>query len=141
VFNRPASPQVARLLGIPNLSPGTVAEPGAITIGALRISAPTGDHAPGSDILWTIRPDHVAITDRDGYPCTVEDVADIGTMTTLTVRLASGPGAPELRIRTTAQVTLEPGDPCLVRLDPDDITLWAAAPARSGQLTLSAAED
>ena len=31
VFNRPASPQVARLLGIPNLSPGTVAEPGAIT--------------------------------------------------------------------------------------------------------------
>jgi ABC-type sulfate/molybdate transport systems ATPase subunit/ABC-type sulfate transport system permease component len=141
VFNRPASPQVARLLGIPNLGAGTVVEPGAISVGTLRISAPTGDHALGSEILWTIRPDHIAITDRDGYPCIVEDVADIGTMTTLTVRLASGPDAPELRIRTTAQVTLEPGDPCLVRLDPADITLWPAAPARSGQLTLSAAED
>jgi molybdate transport system permease protein len=141
VFNRPASPQVARLLGIPNLSPGTVAEPGAITVGTLRISAPTGDHAPGSEILWTIRPDHITITDRDGYTCTVEDVADIGTMTTLTVRLSAGPDSPELRIRTTAPVTLEPGDPCLVRLDPATITLWPAAPSRSGQLTLSAAED
>jgi ABC-type sulfate/molybdate transport systems ATPase subunit/ABC-type sulfate transport system permease component len=141
VFNRPASPQVARLLGIPNLGSGTVVEPGAISVGTLRISAPTGDHALGSEILWTIRPDHITLTDRDGYPCIVEDVADIGTMTTLTVRLASGPDAPELRIRTTAQVTLEPGDPCLVRLDPADITLWPAAPSRSGQLTLSAAED
>jgi ABC-type sulfate/molybdate transport systems ATPase subunit/ABC-type sulfate transport system permease component len=141
VFNRPASPQVARLLGIPNLGQGTVVEPGAINVGALRISAPTGDHALGSEILWTIRPDHITLADRDGYPCTVEDVADIGTMTTLTVRLASGPDAPELRIRTTAHVTLEPGDPCLVRLDPADITLWPAAPSRSGQLTLSAADD
>ena len=141
VFNRPASPQVARLLGIPNLSPGTVAEPGAITVGTLQISAPTGDHALGSEILWTIRPDHITISDRDGYPCTVEDVADIGTMTTLTVRLSAGPDSPELRIRTTAPVTLEPGDPCLVRLDPATITLWPAAPSRSGQLTLSAAED
>jgi hypothetical protein len=62
-------------------------------------------------------------------------------MTTLTVRLSGGPDSPELRIRTTAPVTLEPGDPCLVRLDPANITLWPAAPSRSGQLTLSAAED
>ena len=68
MFNRPASPQVARLLGIQNLSPGTVAEPGAITAGAHRISAPTGDPAPGSEILWTIRPDHVTLADRGGYP-------------------------------------------------------------------------
>ncbi|HEY7260055.1 MAG TPA: ATP-binding cassette domain-containing protein [Trebonia sp.] len=142
VFNRPASPQVARLLGIQNLSPGTVAEPGAITAGAHRISAPTGDLAPGSEILWTIRPDHVTIAARDGYPATVDDVADIGTMTTLTVRLAGHPEGPELRVRTTAEVTLEPGDPCLVRLDPANITLWpASAPAQAAELTLSAAED
>ena len=141
VFNRPASPQVARLLGIPNLSPGTVAEPGAITVGTLRIAAPTGDHAPGSEILWTIRPDHITIADRDGHPCTVEDVADIGTMTTLTVRLSGTPDGPELRVRTTAQVTLEPGDPCLIRLPEADITLWPAASSRTAELTLSAAED
>ena len=33
VFSRPASPQVARLLGIPNLIHGTVAEPGVIAVG------------------------------------------------------------------------------------------------------------
>jgi molybdate transport system ATP-binding protein/molybdate transport system permease protein len=133
VFNRPASPQVARLLGIPNLSPGTVAEPGAISVGELRIAAPTGDHAPGSEILWTIRPDHITIADRDGYPCTVEDVADIGTMTTLTVRLSGTPGPLELRVRTTVPVTLEPGDPCLVRLPAADITLWPAAISRAAE--------
>jgi len=142
VFNRPASPRVARLLGIQNLSPGTVAQPGAITAGAHRISAPTGDLAPGSEILWTIRPDHVTIAARDGYPAVVEDIADIGTMTTLTVRLAGDPEGAELRVRTSAEVTLEPGDPCLVHLDPANITLWpASAPAQAAELTLSAAED
>ncbi len=125
VFNRPASPRVARLLGIPNLSPGTVAEPGVITVGAQRITAETGDLAPGSEVLWTIRPDHIAITHRDGYDSVVEDVADIGTMTTLTVRLLGGP---ELRIRTTDPGSLVPGDSCLIRLDPAAITLWPAAP-------------
>ena len=92
--------------------------------------------------MWTIRPDHVTIADRGGYPCTVDDVADIGTMTTLTVRLAGHPEGPELRVRTTAAVTLEPGDSCLVRLDPADITLWsAAAAAQAAELTLSAADD
>src|SRR6185437_3164981 len=33
VFARPASPQVARLLGIPNLIPATVAEPGVLAVG------------------------------------------------------------------------------------------------------------
>src|SRR5262249_33222614 len=44
---------------------------------------------------------------------------------------------------STAAVTLEPGDPCLVRLDPADITLWPASapPAQAAELTLSAAED
>ena len=61
----------------------------------------------------------------------MEDVADIGTLTTLTVRLDAGRDqAPELRVRTTAVVTLAPGDPCRVRLRPADITAsQAAAPA------------
>ena len=97
-------------------------------------------------MLWTIRPDHITVlpgTVRprprpttigggpEAYPAIVEDVADIGTLTTLTVRLGTGQDqAPELRVRTTAVVTLAPGDPCIVRLPPADITAWPAAAGR-----------
>jgi ABC-type sulfate/molybdate transport systems ATPase subunit/ABC-type sulfate transport system permease component len=124
VYNRPASPQVARLLGIQNLGHGVVAEPGAITVGTLRIAAGTGDLPAGSDVLWTIRPDHVTVAEHGAYPAIVDDVADIGTITTLTVRL---PGGPELRVRTTDPGELSPGDTCHVDLDPAAITLWPSS--------------
>jgi molybdate transport system permease protein len=124
VYNRPASPQVARLLGIQNLGHGEVAEPGTITVGALRITADTGDLPVGSDILWTIRPDHIAVGAHGTYPAIVDDVADIGTITTLTVRL---PGGPELSVRTTDPGELSPGDTCRVGLDPAAITLWPSS--------------
>jgi hypothetical protein len=140
---------VARLLGIPNLIPATVSGPGALLVGpGLRVAAGTGGLAAGAEVLWTIRPDHVTVLPaaRDGsaggaandgaggggeaYPAVVEDVADIGTLTTLTVRLGAGRDeAPELRVRTTAVVTLAPGDPCTVRLPAADITAWPAAAA------------
>jgi ABC-type Fe3+/spermidine/putrescine transport system ATPase subunit/ABC-type sulfate transport system permease component len=121
VYNRPASPQVARLLGIQNLGHGVVSEPGAITVGALRIAADTGDLPAGCDVLWTIRPDHVAVGARGAYPAIVDDVADIGTITTINVRL---PGGPELRVRTTDPGELGPGDTCRVDLDPAAVILW-----------------
>ena len=135
VFARPASPQVARLLGIPNLIRATVAEPGVLLTGGpagLRIAAPAGDLPAGTEVLWTVRPDHVTVLPGpaagDGvYPAVIDDIADIGTLTTVTVRLRTGsePG-PELRVRTTAVLGLEPGDQCAVRLDPADITAWPA---------------
>ena len=51
------------------------------------------------------------------------DVADIGTVTTLTVRLA---GEVELRIRTTDPGDLDVGDECSVGLPLPDLTLWPA---------------
>jgi molybdate transport system permease protein len=152
VFARPASPHVARLLGIPNLIHATVAEPGVLAVGAPDAGAPypgeaAGDTAGllinadteglpvGEEVLWTIRPDHITVlagaADGPGvYPAEVDDVADIGTLTTLTLRLRTGQDdAPELRVRTTAAVTLAPGDPCAVRLPPADITAWPAARA------------
>ena len=86
-------------------------------------------------MLWTIRPDHIAVLPgvadgAEAYPAEVDDVADIGTLTTLTVRLGDGrDNGPELRVRTTATVTLAPGDPCHVRMAPADITAWPASPA------------
>jgi molybdate transport system permease protein len=163
VFSRPASPQVARLLGIPNLIHGTVAEPGVIAVGAgsdagyeagaagMRIAAPTGDLPAGAEVLWTIRPDHVAVSgsaaggagaaatgDGFAYPAVVDDIADIGTLTTLTVRLRAGAEqSPELRVRTTAVPDLAPGDHCAVRLDPADITAWPAGAATAAGRVLA----
>jgi molybdate transport system permease protein len=145
VFGRPASPQVARLLGIPNLIHGTVAEPGVIVVGAepgMRVAAATGDLPAGAGVLWTIRPDHVtvlpgpaadAVANGHGtaYPAEIDDIADIGTLTTLTVRLSTGERPePELRVRTTEALALAPGDHCAVRLDPADITAWPASSRR-----------
>ena len=86
-------------------------------------------------MLWTVRPDHVTVLPgarrRRRYPAVIDDIADIGTLTTVTVRLRTGQQPePELRVRTTAPLDLEPGDHCAVRLDPADITAWpAGAPA------------
>jgi ABC-type Fe3+/spermidine/putrescine transport system ATPase subunit len=139
VFARPASAQVARLLGIPNLIHATVTGPGELTVGGtgngpgLRVMARTDDLPAGAAVLWTIRPDHVTVlagtvlAGTGVYPAVVDDIADIGTLTILTVRLRTGQDEePELRVRTTAAPSLEPGDHCSVRLNPADITAWPA---------------
>jgi ABC-type Fe3+/spermidine/putrescine transport system ATPase subunit/ABC-type sulfate transport system permease component len=123
VFARPASPQVARLLGIQNLAHATVAAPGAITAGTALIAADTGSLPAGAAVLWNVRPDHVVVGKEGAHPAVVEDVADIGSITTLAVRLDGGPG---LQARVTDAGALQPGDPCGVTLDPAAITLWPA---------------
>jgi len=123
VFSRPASPQVARLLGIQNLATGVVTGPDEITAGTLRIAAGTGDLAEGREVLWCIRPDRITIGGHGRYGAVVLDVADIGTYTSITVRLDGGP---ELRIRTADAAGPERGDSCRVDLDPDFIALWPA---------------
>ncbi|HEX5297179.1 MAG TPA: ATP-binding cassette domain-containing protein [Streptosporangiaceae bacterium] len=123
VFSRPASPQVARLLGIQNLATGVLTGPDEITAGTLRIAAGTGDLAEGREILWCIRPDRITAGGHGGYGAVVLDVADVGTYTSITVRLDGGP---ELRIRTADAAGLERGDSCRVDLDPEFIALWPA---------------
>lgn len=125
VFDRPASPQVARLLGIKNINRATVTAPDVITVGGVLITVGTPDLPVGREVLWSIRPDNVAVTPRGAYAAVVDDVADIGTSTTVTVLLDGGP---ELRARTTDPGRLSPGDPCRVDLDPAAITLWPAGP-------------
>jgi ABC-type Fe3+/spermidine/putrescine transport system ATPase subunit/ABC-type sulfate transport system permease component len=121
VFSRPASPAVARLLGIQNLLTGVVTGPGEITAGAVRIAADTANLPEASEILWCIRPDRITVGDHGGYGAVVLDVADIGTFTSITAELAGGP---ELRIRTAGAAGLERGDSCRLDLDPEYITLW-----------------
>ncbi len=123
VYRRPASPQVARLLGIQNLHPGRVGLPGTVHCGEARLEAPTDGLREGADVLWSVRPEQVRVTPRGAYAATVVDIADLGTSIALIVRVAGGP---QLRMRTTEQVELHAGDRCRVDLEPEQIRVWPA---------------
>ena len=60
VYHRPASPKVARLLGIDNLLPGTVAE-GGICVGDAVIEADVSGMPDGTAVLWSVRPERVTV--------------------------------------------------------------------------------
>jgi molybdate transport system permease protein len=124
VYSRPASPQVARLLGIQNLDHATVAGPGAIVAGNVTMNADTGGLAAGTAVLWSIRPEHVTVAAHGDHAATVLDVADVGTAVTITVALAGGP---VLRARTIEPVSLAIGAACRATLPPAAVTLWPAS--------------
>ncbi len=121
VYTRPATPQVARLLGIQNLHPAVISSPTTLASGQLQITADTGSLPAGTDVLWCIRPEHITIAPQGAYSATVADIADIGALTLLTVQLTGGP---ELRMRTTDAVRHDINDSCRVDLDPATITIW-----------------
>ena len=126
VYQRPASPRVARLLGIENLLAGEVAR-GGIYVGDVLIDAEVGDLSEGTAVLWSVRPERVLIvSDGDScHPAELVDVADLGTSTALTVRVVGGP---ELRARTTDTVDLLAGAACGVRIDRSAINVWPDSP-------------
>jgi molybdate transport system permease protein len=122
-FERPASPEVARLLGIPNLHPGVVQSAGRINADGVRIAVDSGDIAPGTVVLWSIRPERISLLPEGGLPGTFVDIADVGTAVDLFIAL--GPHL-EIHARTTRMVEAEVGDACHVELPVDAITLWPA---------------
>ena len=124
VYRRPASPQVARLLGIQNLHPGVVRSAVALSAGGVDIETMNHELALGTDVLWSVRPEHVMVSDAGRYPAEVIDVADLGATTTATLRLNGGP---DLRVRSLAPIDLPIGSPCHVDLDPAAISLWPTA--------------
>ncbi|MHB1712721.1 MAG: ABC transporter ATP-binding protein/permease [Acidimicrobiales bacterium] len=134
VFARPASPDVARLLGIPNLGTAVVSEPGWIDAGGIRIAVDSEGLVAGTSVLWSIRPERVALVSAEtrvgGITGRLVDVAEMGTSVELLVALTSGL---ELRARRPDPVDLEIGRPCHIELPADAITLW---PASSGPSAL-----
>jgi tungstate transport system ATP-binding protein len=71
VFGRPATPGVARFVGVENLLPGRVAaaDDGLVTVdtGRLRIRAP-GDEPVGRRVLVCVRPEDVVLGTAEGRP-------------------------------------------------------------------------
>ncbi|MGH9020206.1 MAG: ATP-binding cassette domain-containing protein [Acidimicrobiales bacterium] len=124
VFSRPASPEVARLLGIANLHRGVVVEPGLIDSLGARVAVDTMGLAAGSAVLWAVRPERVRLTgaaDAEAIPGAVVDVADVGVGVDLLVTLAPGL---DLVVRSFDSTEWVTGDRCGVLIEHDAITMW-----------------
>jgi molybdate transport system permease protein len=128
VFQRPASPEVARLLRIENLLPGTAVGNGLIDVASQpehghRYIKTEADVSAGTTVLWSVRPNHVTISRDGGYPARVTDVVQLGTSTSVTVQLDNGP---DLQAWMAKSDQLEVHAPCSVTIEPQAISVWTA---------------
>jgi hypothetical protein len=80
--------------------------------------------APGTPVLWSVRPEHVALDTSDGLVGTLRDIADVGTAYIFCVSL--GPSL-EIQVRAQEPVTCQLGDPCQVVFAAGAITMWPSA--------------
>jgi len=124
VYTRPASPEVARLLGMHNLNRARSVSTTAVANGAVTIATSPHGLAPGTEVVWCVRPEHIDLSASGPYRAEVIDVADLGAVTAATVRLVDGT---ELYIRTAKPGDLIVGGQCRFDLDPVAITVWPAA--------------
>jgi ABC-type sulfate/molybdate transport systems ATPase subunit/ABC-type sulfate transport system permease component len=121
LFTRPSSPEVARLLGVANLHRAMVQSDGWIDAKGVRIAAPTGELAPATPVLWSIRPERVTLLDAGGLLGTFSDVADVGTAVDLFVSIAADL---EIHARTTERDRFEIGGSCHIELPSEAISVW-----------------
>jgi len=120
VFDRPRSPQVARLLGIPNLLPGRVKKEGRIVCGEFELAAATGALAVGAPVFWRVAPELVRLGSAGLLEASIEEVLDLGTTTEVALRL--GPDL-ILRARDATAPALAPGQRCRFDLPPAAIAV------------------
>lgn len=121
VFTQPASPEVARLLGIPNLHRAVVASEGQMNAGGVLIPVDTGGLAPGTPVLWSIRPERIVVNGSGDLSGLLIDVADVGSAVDLFIALTE---SVELQARTSATFEFAVGNTCRLVLPPQAISLW-----------------
>jgi molybdate transport system permease protein len=129
LFTHPSSPEVGRLLGVANLHRAVVEADGWIDAQGVRIAASTGGMAPATPVLWSIRPDRVALLDTGGLSGSFTDVADVGTATDLFISIGA---ELEIHARTAETVGFEIGGPCHLELPSGAISVWPYDPSQSG---------
>jgi ABC-type Fe3+/spermidine/putrescine transport system ATPase subunit/ABC-type sulfate transport system permease component len=142
VFQRPASAEIGRLLGIDNLFEGVAGADGELQAGRRGPEGASGDRVPirlatgspaGSRLLWQIPPEALRLRPErspsgdDGRTVAlgrgrVQDIIDLGRSVEVVVALLSGI---ELRARSTEVPALSVGDACVVETDPDAFSFWS----------------
>ncbi|HWD65793.1 MAG TPA: ATP-binding cassette domain-containing protein [Solirubrobacteraceae bacterium] len=123
VFSRPASPEVAQLLGIENLREGRIRGPGRLDASGTLLEVEDPGLPDGTKVVWCVRPQHVVL-ERDGpHAAAVRDVANLGAWREVAVELAGGLG---LIAHTLDGHDLRSGERCRVGIAPEHVTLWPA---------------
>jgi ABC-type sulfate/molybdate transport systems ATPase subunit/ABC-type sulfate transport system permease component len=128
VHANPASPAVARLLGIANILHGRIGQGGVLHAGGVAIGPAVTGLAQGTEVTWCIHPEHVEVSPTGAHLAAVLDAAELGSATSLELRIGDGL---VLRARSTDRRPWSAGDACRVNLPEDAITVWAEAPERS----------
>jgi molybdate transport system permease protein len=121
VFARPASPQVARLLGVANVNLGRMSPGGSIDAWGTRIDTTDAVHDPGTAVLWRVAPERVALAPAGRLTGMITDVAELGTSVDYFVRV--NPEL-ELRARTAGPLPLAVGGVCGVEVPADAVQVW-----------------
>jgi molybdate transport system permease protein len=117
VYQRPASAQVGRLLGIDNLFEGVA--------GAIPVAT---DLPAGTRLLWQVPPEALRVRRQPSTPGAVDlgpgrvtDIVDLGRSVEVVVAVASGV---ELRAITLDVPDLSVGDACRVETDAVAVSVW-----------------
>jgi ABC-type Fe3+/spermidine/putrescine transport system ATPase subunit/ABC-type sulfate transport system permease component len=141
VYQRPASAEIGRLLGIDNLFEGAAGADGALLADGYRAPGVPGGGAPislatglpaGARLLWQVPPEALRVRPEpspagvrgsavDLGPGQVSDIVDLGRTVEVVVMLAAGT---ELRARTLEIPDLSVGDACWVETDTDAVSVW-----------------
>jgi ABC-type sulfate/molybdate transport systems ATPase subunit len=133
VFQRPASVEIGRLLGIENLFEGVSNADGVLLAGGdgvpvtLAMTLP-----PGARLLWQVPPESLRICSGPSPPGAngpvadfgegrVTDVIDLGRTVEAVVALSSGL---ELHARTLEVPDLSVGAACWVEADMEAVSVW-----------------
>jgi molybdate transport system permease protein len=145
VFSRPASAEVARLLGVENMNVGTMSTSSTIDVGGGLLSVPVNEIAVGTAVWWSIAPERVRVSSAIDDPSsgtadallgTVVDVADMGSTYDIFVRVVDGV---EVLARTRGALEVEVGSRCRIELDRSAISLWEAPSDLTGRSVIAAA--
>ena len=119
IFDQPASPQVASLLGYGNVRPGVLLSPGRLDIGPATVPV-NGGIPTGTPVTWSIRPEHVVVDVDKGLPSRVVDNVDLGSTCSLLLDL----GGLVIEARSPTAAERPVGTMCLLALPPDRLRVW-----------------
>ncbi len=145
LFSRPATAEVARLLGVANLHRGRTRDAGVLGADGTLVEVDTADFADDTAVLWSIRPERVTVRPLPPTPSTTSDtadsadtnnvgptgvhlgatlldLADLGTTSELYVRVGA---KTELQARQDDTTGLVVGEECVVTLVRGAVEVWA----------------
>ena len=135
VLTHPAGPSAARLLGVRNIGHGHVGADGVLESGPLRIALPEQAFAtpawenakPPTAVAWCVQPHDVRLVPVGGTGAVVDDVAHLGPVAELVLRLDGGA---ELTVTVPAGQEPDLDERCRVEVPAEAVIVWpAVAPA------------